>query len=232
MSNMFARPTIQSLSTARASLLVAVRLAVMGLAVAAVNTGDAGAQTNSGPAPTASSPVTFKMVVSGGAAACLPNATATVKINPTGPVEVMDVTVRNLPPNTDFDLFVIQVPLAPFGVAWYQGDIETDDEGEGHQRFIGRFSIETFAVAQFPGGQPAPVLHNPPESLVSDASSNPAFEPIHTFHLGLWFNSPADAAKAGCPGAETRFNGDHNAGIQVLHTTALSNGLGPLSLVR
>ena len=170
---------------------------------------------------------TFKMVVSGGAASCLPNATATVKITPTGPVEIMNVTVRNLPPNTDFDLFILQVPKGPFGVAWYQGDIETDEDGEGSQQFIGRFNIETFAVSQSPSVA-APVVHNPPQSLVSDASSNPAFEPIHTFHLGLWFNSPADATKANCPGTETRFNGEHNAGIQVLNTANFPDLAGPL----
>src|SRR5262245_37406392 len=235
MNNVFAsrsktQRVSEYLSIATASLLAGVKFLVMGLALAA---GYAGAQTlNAAPKPPAGPPVTFKMVVSGGAAGCLANATATVKIKPGGPVEIMDVTVKGLPPNTDFDLFVIQVPNSPFGVAWYQGDIETDEDGEAHQQFVGRFSIETFAVAQAPGGQPAPVVHNPPESLVRDDSFNPAFEPIHTFHLGLWFNSPADAKKAGCADTETRFNGEHNAGIQVLHTTPLANGLGPLSLVQ
>ena len=47
---------------------------------------------------------------------------------------------------------------------------------------------------------------------------NPATEPIHTFHLGLWFGSPAAAQAAGCPNTVTRFNGDHRAGIQALST--------------
>jgi hypothetical protein len=68
----------------------------------------------------------------------------------------MEVSVQGLPPNTEFDFFVIQVPKAPFGVSWYQGDIENDKNGRGHERFIGRFSIETFAVA--PGSAPAPVV--------------------------------------------------------------------------
>src|ERR1051326_749062 len=59
---------------------------------------------------------TFNMVVSGGAKACLPNATASVRITPAGPVETMDVTVQGLPPNTDFDFFVIQVPKSPFEI--------------------------------------------------------------------------------------------------------------------
>jgi hypothetical protein len=54
-----------------------------------------------------------KLVASG----CLPNAAARVSIKPDGPVEVMDVNVEGLPPNTEFDFFVIQKPGAPFGLA-------------------------------------------------------------------------------------------------------------------
>ena len=77
----------------------------------------------------------FPMVVSGGAASCLPRATGNVSIIPTGPVEQMTVAVSGLPPKTDFDFFVIQVPKAPFGMSWYQGDIETDANGNGHGLF-------------------------------------------------------------------------------------------------
>jgi len=100
-------------------------------------------------------PVTFNMVVSGGAATCLPTASATVKVTPGGPVESMNVAVQGLRPNTKFALFVIQVPKAPFGVSWYLGDIATDNSGRGRRKFSGRFSIETFAVAV--GSAPAPV---------------------------------------------------------------------------
>jgi hypothetical protein len=160
-----------------------------------------------------------KLVASG----CLPNATARVSIKPGGPVDVMDVSVEGLPPNTEFDFFVIQKPGAPFGLAWYQGDIETDDYGEGHERFIGRFNEETFIVA--PGSVPAPLVHH---NAFPDAAMNPATAPVHTFHLGLWFDSPQDAVKAGCPGDVTPFNGEHDAGIQVLNTSNFSDLEGPL----
>ena len=159
-------------------------------------------------------------------AACLPDAKADVTITSLGPVEEMEVRVSGLPPNTEFDFFVIQIPHAPFGLAWYQGDIETNPQGRGHQRFVGRFNIETFIVAQPPGGQAAPTPHE--DLPFPDASTNPATEPIHTFHLGLWFNSPADAVAAGCPGATTRFNGDHTAGIQILNTSNFADLEGPL----
>ena len=168
----------------------------------------------------------FDMVVSGGASACLPDARGEVHVFSLGPVEVMDVVVTGLPPNTDFDFFVIQLPTAPFGLAWYQGDIETDANGIGHEHFRGRFNIETFIVAQPPENQPAPVVHDQPP--FPDADHNPATEPVHTFHLGLWFNSPADADAAGCPPTVTRFNGEHNAGIQVLNTNNFPPDHGPL----
>jgi hypothetical protein len=167
--------------------------------------------------------VTFSMVVSAGGQTCLPKASATVKIVPAGPVEVMEVIVQGLPPNAEFDLFVIQVPKAPFGVSWYQGDIVTDKNGRGHQRFIGRFSIETFAVAV--GTAPAPVVFNAP---FPDASLNPPFNPIQMYHLGLWFGSPQVAQAAGCPATVTPFNGQHNAGIQILNTSNFPDNHGPL----
>ena len=176
--------------------------------------------------------IDFPMVRSAGAVAanCIQNAQAAVRVVSLGPVEVMTVDVGGLPPHTEFDFFVIQIPNAPFGLAWYQGDIETDAQGEGHQLFVGRFNIETFIVAQPPGGQPAPVVHNQPP--FPDASSNPATEPIHTYHLGLWFGSPAAAVAGGCPNTVTRFNGEHNAGIQALSTRNFQNLFGPLRQLR
>ena len=167
--------------------------------------------------------VTFNMVVSAGAKTCLPNATAKVRITPGGPVDVMEVWVQGLPPKTDFDFFVLQVPKAPFGVAWYQGDIETDKNGRGYERFVGRFSIETFAVA--PGSAAAPAVFS---GAFPDATVNPPFNPIQMYHLGLWFNSPQDASTAGCPATVTPFNGEHNAGIQVLNTSNFADDQGPL----
>jgi len=155
----------------------------------------------------------------------LPNARGRVEIESVGVVEIMDVTVEGLPPNTDFDFFVIQVPKAPFGLAWYQGDIETNKNGVGHGRFIGRFSIETFIVAT-PPPAPAPLVFNAPP--FPDASTNPTTNPVQLYHLGLWFNSPADAQKAGGPNTVTPFNGEHNAGVQILDTSNFPDDHGPL----
>jgi hypothetical protein len=169
---------------------------------------------------------TFNMVVSAGAKTCLPDATAKVTITPAGPVEIMDLSVHDLPPHTEFAFFVIQVPKAPFGVAWYQGDIETNKHGRGHRQFVGRFSVETFAVA--PGSAPAPAVFSGP---FPDATLNPPFDPIQMYHLGLWFDSPEAAQAAGCPATVTPFNGPHNAGIQVLNTSNFADDHGPLRKV-
>jgi len=169
----------------------------------------------------------FPMVVSAGAKTCIPNASGRVTIHSIGPVEIMHVLVTGLPPKTEFDLFVIQVPKAPFGMSWYLGDMEIDKHGNGHATFIGRFSIETFMVA--PGSAPAPVVFTGP---FPDASSNPPTNPIQMYHLGLWFDSPADAKKAGCPATVTPFNGDHDAGIQALNTSNFPDASGPLRNVQ
>jgi hypothetical protein len=215
----------------KAHLLVVAGLALIALLASTAMNGRAPKRNTSKLLTNqANDAITFNMIVSMGAAACLPDATATVTITPTGPVEVMDVSVSNLPPNNEFDLFVLQVPRGPFGVAWYQGDIETDDNGQGSGEFVGRFSIETFAVAQPPGNQPAQVVHNQPP--FPDANINPPFEPIHTYHLGLWFGSVDEAVAAGCPSTVTRFNGDHTAGIQVLNTGNFADDQGPLRQIQ
>ena len=158
---------------------------------------------------------------------CLRDARAEVRIRSEGPVEVMDVSVQGLPPKTGFDVFVLQVPNAPFGLAWYQGDLETNQNGRGRQTFIGRFNEETFIVA--PGAAPAPEVHH---HAFPDAQLSPPTGPIHTFHLGLWFHSPGDAVKAGCPGDVTPFNGEHDAGVQALSSRNFLDAKGPLRNVK
>jgi hypothetical protein len=192
----------------------------------------AGAAASLGLAGGASADVkhtSFDMVPSAAslAANCLQGAEADVRITSVGQVEVMKVRASHLPKSTDFDLFVIQVPNAPFGISWYQGDLNTDSTGHAEGTFIGRFSIETFTVA--PGSAPAPdVFHSP----FPDATTNPPFSPVQMYHLGLWFNSPKDAVAAGCAGATTPFNGEHNAGVQALSTRNSPDLFGPLRKIQ
>ena len=174
----------------------------------------------------------FRMVRSSNAVTndCLEEANGRVTINSLGPVEAMKVELNNLPPNREFDLFVIQQPNAPFGASWYQGDLKTDANGHAQQRFVGRFSIETFTVA--PGSVDAPVVHEDP---IPDASTNPAFAPVHQYHLGLWFGTARAARAAGCTGEDlirTPFNGVHNAGVQALSTRQFDALDGPLRQIQ
>jgi hypothetical protein len=175
-----------------------------------------------GQADAADPSITFSMVRSGAAvnAGCLPAATATVRVVSHGQNETMTLRASGLPALTEFDLFILQLPNAPFGVSWYQSDLQTGYDGTATVTVVGRFNVETFAVA--PGSGAAPVVHD------ADAASNPPFAPIHTFHVGFWFNSPADAVAAGCPGVVTPFNGDHNAGVQAMSTRNFGDQDGPL----
>ena len=198
---------------------------VWGLIVAAAGT--AAAQVNSS--------FSFDMIVSPGAATCLPDATAHVTIlsRGAGTAEDMTVSASGLPPSTDFDFFVIQVPNKPFGLAWYNGDVLTDRHGNALQHFRSRFQFGTFVIA--PGVAPAPQTHTLPP--FPDALENPetigpdgvTTGPVQLYHLGLWFDSATDAQNAGCPNTVTPFNSEHNAGIQVLNTANFSDTLGPLS---
>jgi hypothetical protein len=65
-----------------------------------------------------------------------------------------------MPPNNAFALFVLQQPNGPFGVSWYQGDIDTDRYGRGQVQVRGIFSEETFAFA--PGSVAAPQVGGRP----------------------------------------------------------------------
>lgn len=162
----------------------------------------AGSLLAAGTALGATKSIDFDLVVSKGAATCLPQANGKVDVRSVGPVEIMTVDVDGLLPNSDFDLFVLQLPRAPFGVSWYQADIPTDGDGHGHVRVIGKFSIETFAVAPGVGSAPVTFTSHPvgdEGNSISSASSNSQFGPIQMYHLGVWFDSPVDAESAGCP---------------------------------
>jgi len=120
-----------------------------------------------------------------------------------------------MPANAGFDLFVIQQPAAPFGVSWYQTDVQANSLGTGSATVRGVFNVETFSVS--PGG-------------------TTTFAPTHQYHLGLWFNDPIVPFNLGCePSATspivTPFNGEQDAGIQVLNTSNFPVAAGPLSHV-
>jgi hypothetical protein len=200
----------------RTKTWTAVGLGAMAAAGAlAVSVGLPSASAASAAGHSHSHSFSFKLVPSPGIAACLPHAGGSVTITPGRLNDTMKVSVHGLPAKSEFDLFVIQQPLKPFGVSWYQTDVDANSSGSGTATVRGVFDSETFSVS--PGG-------------------TVTFAPTHQFHLGLWFNNPNTPFKRGCePGATaptvTPFNGKQHAGIQVLNTSQFPVNAGPLSRV-
>jgi len=164
----------------------------------------------------ASTSFTFALKPSSAAiSTCLPHARGSVTITTGSLNDTMKVTIQGMPHNRGFDLFVIQTPTAPFGVSWYQTDIQAGGTGSGSATVRGVFDVETFSVS--PGG-------------------TTTFTPTHQYHLGLWFNNPNVPFNLHCEGSATSpivtpFNGEQHAGIQVLNTAQFPAGAGPLSHV-
>jgi hypothetical protein len=132
-----------------------------------------------------------------------------------------------LKPNLQFDMFTVQrspldangKPVANFkgfGMAWYQSDIEADENGEA------KVLIKTILLDQIFGFDADPVPgSNPPKTVLP---------PTNTFHLGFWFNNPDDAAPCGFDvNKPTPFNGEHHAGpLAMISLPVAPNNLGPL----
>jgi hypothetical protein len=129
----------------------------------------------------------------------------------------LTLRLRHFTPGLDFDVFTVQRtnllsdgtldPNFPksFGLAWYQTDVLTDDEGEGE------VTIHTILLNDIFGFDP-------------DVS----LPPTNTYHVGFWFDSPSDAAACGFTGV-TPFNGTHNAGPNAMISVPdPTTNLGPL----
>jgi hypothetical protein len=209
------RPTIRSILAPTAAKAVAV--AATGAVAAALSlTASAGAATQAPARSAAASSFSFALKPSSAAiSACLPHAGGHVTITPGALNDTMTVSLHGMPANAGFDLFVIQQPTAPFGIAWYQSDIQANSNGAGSATVKGIFDAETFSVSL--GG-------------------TTTFSPTHQYHLGVWFNDPSVPFNRGCePGATspivTPFNGEQNAGIQVVNTAQFPVNAGPLSHV-
>ncbi len=142
---------------------------------------------------------------------------ATVTVQRGSLNDTLDLHVRNLKPNLDFDVFTVEkTPQLSdgtanpafggnFGMAWYQSDLETNRHGEGD------IKIKTILLDQIFG---------------FDASRG--VTPVNTFNVGFWFNNPDDASSCGFTGS-TPFNGEHNAGpVAMISRTDATTHLGPL----
>jgi hypothetical protein len=131
--------------------------------------------------------------------------------------DTLTLKLSHVKPNLDFDLFTTQRTnllangtadpnFTNFGLAWYQSDVQANKQGSATVK------IQTILVDEIFGFDP-----------------DVALNPTNTFHVGIWFNNPADAAACGFTGT-TPFNGEHNAGPNAMMSVPGADQLGPLCL--
>lgn len=131
---------------------------------------------------------------------CMPDASLVVTLKQTTDKKGFDsfeIRARNLPPNRDFTVFLLEQAGTPFGAAEYIGDLRTNPKGNGHNTFNVIVS-EAFS-STIVGGTRVRVDLN---------------------RIGVWFADPADddfcLGEGG--GAVTPFDGDNEAGVQAFNS--------------
>ncbi|HXR36628.1 MAG TPA: hypothetical protein VN754_11790, partial [Candidatus Binataceae bacterium] len=157
---------------------VGVTFVAMGLMVAALCL-PASAQLTVGVFGLKPNPPFLKCLQS--AATVTPSATVVIKQNEAN--DDLTIVALGIKPNLAFDLFTVQnsnllasgsvnPAFKNFGLAWYQTDLQADAFGR-----IGA-TIRSILINQIFG---------------FDAGTTPPLPPTNTFHVGFWFNNPADA---------------------------------------
>ena len=133
-------------------------------------------------------------------AACMPHAQLTVRVSPSDGRQGSDrltVDGHNLPGSTDFTIFLLQQPGAPFGAAEYIGDLSTDPYGNAHTDL---------------------------QLIVNEAFSSTIVAGVRTRvdlnSVGLWFADPTgdDFCLGQGNGSVTPFDGDNEAGVQAFNS--------------
>ncbi len=131
--------------------------------------------------------------------------------------DALTLKLSGFKPNLAFDLFTVENSpqlangdpdpnFKNFGLAWYQSEVPVDQYGKATVK------VNTILLDEIFGFDPAVTLN-----------------PVNTFHVGFWFDDPADAAACGFTGS-TPFNGTHDAGPLAFVTRPdQDTGLGPLS---
>lgn len=114
-----------------------------------------------------------------------PKATGTVTIVQGNPAvslfESVTVDVSNMPADTTFTIFFIELANKPFGHVEYVADLHTRDDGSGDVTFQAITLVAFAADAANPGTS---------ADQSGDASG------IQLEHMGMWFSSLQDAQKA------------------------------------
>ena len=151
-----------------------------------------------------------------------PTPTARVTVYRGKLKDTLVLSAQNIRPGVAFDMFTVQRTnllsdrtvdpafTGSFGFAWYQSDLQANREGKINA------TIKTVLLDQIFG--------------FDSELSNPA--PVNTFHVGFWFNNPADATVDGCAfdiTHPTPFNGEHQAGpLAMISVPNADTKLGPL----
>jgi hypothetical protein len=131
-------------------------------------------------------------------AACMPGAQLNVKVALTDEhgFDTFEISARNLPPNREYTIFLLQQAGAPFGAAEYIGDFSTNANGNGHNKL---------------------------RLIVQEAFSSTVVNGVRTRvdlnRIGVWFADPAaDDFCLGVNTPVTPFDGDNAAGVQVFNS--------------
>jgi hypothetical protein len=178
----------------RRKSLIAVAVLAMAAAMGVATVGSASASDSR-------SEVRFHLTPSSAEIAkCIPHANVTVKVGLQTEKfgrDVFEINASGMPPNTPFTVFLIETPGAPFGAAEYIGDFTTDKRGRAHQT-LKLIVQEAFSSTLVNGNRVRVDLN----------------------HVGVWFADPTgdDFCLGKGAGPVTPFDGDNEAGVQVLNT--------------
>src|SRR5438094_4391191 len=132
-------------------------------------------------------------------AKCMPNAdvdvTVTLATDKKG-FDIFDIRARQIAPNRDYTVFLLEQAGAPFGAAEYIGDLSTNEEGVGHAEF--QLIVQEAFSSTLVNGQRVRVDLN---------------------RVGMWFADPKDDDFCLGPNSPvTPFDGDNEAGVQAFNS--------------
>jgi hypothetical protein len=131
-------------------------------------------------------------------AACMPGAALDVTVARTADQVGADrftIQAKNLSPNRDYAVFLLESAGRPFGAAEYIGDLRANPAGNGQSVF---------------------------QLIVEEAfASTNGMNRVDLNQIGVWFADPADddfCAAATGVGSPTPFDGDGEAGVQAFNS--------------
>lgn len=130
-------------------------------------------------------------------AACFPHARAKVIVDRTTDTlgkDTLTISARGLKPRTDFTVFLLEQAGSPFGAAEYLGDFTTDANGRATNSY---------------------------QAIVEEAFAfnNVTRERTDLNAVGFWFaDSTADDSCLGDASPVTGFDGDGEAGVQMMNS--------------